>query len=292
MERMQTISEESSFSRKLREDEGPRATGSLVLWTAAIAVLIGLNFASWSFCMWVFGQPEQPMNYKLLTKLDRLEPIHGFLPVTAPRGRFYSAKDLYAQVYHFDEREMRAYNGILKRHYLRNYLERSDVIFISGEFVVESVQRMEPGDVFASGLVIRARSSEFPDAIVELALPSEEVPERFELAAGEILQIQQSTMCAALLHVDRGGEPEMVFTVVPLVTKTPGESPEDPPLPKTFEFGDEASIAVRAQETIDLSPRNWPISRESEGGFQFPLPWQETPEDAESEAEEVGEAAS
>ena len=82
---METVSDQSAFSRKLREqDEGRFVSGNIVLWVAVIAVLIGLNFASWSFCMWVFGQPEHPMNYRLLTKLEKLDPIHGFTPVTAP----------------------------------------------------------------------------------------------------------------------------------------------------------------------------------------------------------------
>ncbi|MEM7601641.1 MAG: hypothetical protein AAF357_09525 [Verrucomicrobiota bacterium] len=262
---MEAVSGESSFSRNSREqDEGRYSSGNMILWIAAIAVLIGLNFASWSFCMWVFGQPEHPMNYKLLNRLEKLDPIHGFLPFTAPRGKFNSAKDLYAQVYPFNEAELRAYNGILKRYYLKNYLERDDVTFLSGEFVIESVQEMGAEDVFQSGMVIRGRSSTFPDVILDLALPSEEVPEVFDLQVGSFFQVEESQMCAALLNVERLQDTTMIFTAVPLVTKSPSNSPEESPGSKTYDFGENAVITVKTPERIQIDPERWPISEEIE----------------------------
>ncbi|MDF1825999.1 MAG: hypothetical protein P1U68_15245 [Verrucomicrobiales bacterium] len=262
---MEAVSGESSFSRNSREqDEGRYTSGNLILWIAAIAVLIGLNFASWSFCMWVFGQPEHPMNYRLLTKLEKLDPIHGFLPFTAPRGKFNSAKDLYAQVYPFNETELRAYNGILKRYYLKNYIERDDVTFLSGEFLIESVQEMGPEDVFQHGIVIRARSTTFPDAIVDLALPSEVTPEEFVLPVGSVFRVEESQMCAALLNVERLMDTTMIFTVVPLVTKEPAGNSEEPPGSKTYDFGEKAVITVTTPEKIQIDPERWPISEEVE----------------------------
>lgn len=262
---MEAVSGESSFSRNSREqDEGRYSSGNLILWIAAIAVLVGLNFASWSFCMWVFGQPEHPMNYKLLTKLEKLDPIHGFLPFTAPRGKFNSAKDLYAQVYPFNESELRAYNGILKRYYLKNYLERDDVTFLSGEFLIESVQTMGEDDVFQSGIVIRGRSTNFPDVVLDLALPSDETPEVFDLAVGSIFRVEESQMCAALLNVERLQDTTMIFTVVPLVTKVPSAGEDEPPGSKTYDFGENAIITVRTPEKIQIDPERWPISEEIE----------------------------
>ncbi|MEM6916077.1 MAG: hypothetical protein AAF491_05870 [Verrucomicrobiota bacterium] len=285
---MEAVSGESSFSRNSREqDEGRYASGNLILWIAAIAVLIGLNFASWSFCMWVFGQPEHPMNYKLLNRLEKLDPIHGFLPFTAPRGKFNSAKDLYAQVYPFNEAELRAYNGILKRYYLKNYIESGDVTFLSGEFVIESVQRMGAEDVFQSGVVIRGRSSTFPDVILDLALPSEEPPEVFDLPVGSLFRVQESQMCAALLNVDRRPDATMVFTVVPLVTKSPSGSPEEPPQRKRYEFSENAAITVWTPPTIQIEPERWPISEEMEMIEENPVPDIAEDPEASSDSEPV-----
>lgn len=267
---METVSDQSAFSRKLREqDEGRFVSGNIVLWVAVIAVLIGLNFASWSFCMWVFGQPEHPMNYRLLTKLEKLDPIHGFTPVTAPRGKFFSAKDLYAQVYPFSPTQLRAYNGILKRYYLKNYHEQSNVTFLAGDFTVLSVQRLREGTVFPSGLVVRGRSTSFPDAIVDLALPSPTVPAKFDLEAGRILKIEESTTCAAVLHIERLEDSTMVFTVVPLVSRV-------------FEFGEGASIEVSPPERIEIDPDLWPISGEVEPLEEKPVELADEPEEGEA----------
>ncbi|MEQ1841323.1 MAG: hypothetical protein ABL994_13015 [Verrucomicrobiales bacterium] len=255
---METISDQSAFSRRSREqDDGRYVSGNLILWIAVIAVLIGLNFASWSFCMWVFGQPEHPMNYRLLTRLEKLDPIHGFTPVSAPRGKFLQAKDLYAQVYPFSNTELRAYNGILKRYYLKNYLELENVTFLAGEFTVLSVQKMGADDVFQSGLVIRGRSTSFPDAILDFALPATEVPESFRLAVGEIIKVEESSTCAAVLNIERLEDSSMIFTVVPLVDRI-------------YEFGEGAKIEVKTMERIQIEPERWPISDETE--FVEPKP--------------------
>lgn len=249
---METLSDQSPFSRQSREqDDGRHVSGNLVLWLAVLAVLVGLNFASWSFCMWVFGQPEHPMNYRLLTKLERLDPIHGFTPVTAPRGKFVSAKDLYAQVYPFSDTELRAYNGILKRSYLKNYVELENVTFLSGDFTVLSVRAMGEEDVFPAGYVIRGRSTTFPDAIVDFALPAAKTPEKFEYEAGQLLKIEESTTCAALLHIDRLEEGTMIFTAVPLVERE-------------YLFNDAAKIVVTPPPLIRIEPERWPISKEEE----------------------------
>ena len=249
---METLSDQSSFSRNSREqDEGRFVSGNLVLWIAVVAVLIGLNFASWSFCMWVFGQPEHPMNYRLLTRLEKLDPIHGFKAVTAPRGKFFSAKDLYAQVYPFSNSELRAYNGILKRYYIRNFVESDDITFLSGEFSVLSVQRMGKDDVFQSGIVIRGRSTTFPDAIIDLAIPSKDVPAELGLAPGQIIKVEESTTCAAVLNIERLKDSTMIFTAVPLVERA-------------YEFAGSAAITLMTPETIQIDPERWPISEEIE----------------------------
>ena len=259
---MDALPDQSSFARELRknDDEARYHSGNLILWIAAIAVLIGLNAASWSFCMWVFGQPEHPMNYRLLTRLEKLDPIEGFTRVSAPRGKFYSTKELYADVYPFSPTELVAYNGILKRSYIKNYIERGEVVFLSGDFKVESVQQMGEQDVFQSGLVIRGRSIDFPDGIIDLALPSAEVPVSFALKPGDTLRVSESTTCAALLNIERLENEAMIFTVVPLVTKTLTTPPESKP----YEFAGGAVIRVSTPEQIQIDPERWPISDDIE----------------------------
>jgi len=245
---MELLTEESSFSRSSREkDEGRYVGGNWILWLAAIAVLVGLNFASWSFCMWVFGQPEHPMNYKLLMKLEKLEPLKGFNQVTAPRGKFFSAKDLYSQVYPFNPSELDAYNGILKRYYLKNYLERNDVTFLKGDFDVVSVRRLNEEDIFPNGIAVRAQANTFPDAFVDLVLPSQdEVKELYRI--GDPLSIEESATCAAVIHVYRDENDGMTFTAIPLVERefAVGAGGEE--------------ISVSPPGVINIGSEKWPVS--------------------------------
>jgi|GEM_PF-424119 len=253
---MQFLSSSSSFSRQTREqDEGRYASGNLLLWIAVIAVLLGLNFASWSFCMWVFGQPEYPMNYRILTRLEKLDPIRGFIATNAPRGKFYTAKELYSKMYPLTPTEMKAYNGILKRLYLKNFKERKDVTYLAGDFVVKTARRLTKEDVFTSGLVIRARARNFPDAFVDLVLPAEKIPDDLP-APGDELKIEESSTCAAVLNVDRRENEVMVFTAVPLVA--------DPLEP--FDLGGQKTISVSPQKWLNLDRNRWPVSLDKTGG--------------------------
>ncbi|NNE90038.1 MAG: hypothetical protein HKN23_00175 [Verrucomicrobiales bacterium] len=244
---MELLSEESSFSRKSREDEDKKEkAGNLLLWSVAIMVLLGLNAFSWIFCMYVFGHPEEAFNYNLLSKLDKIPPLKGFTPVTVPRGKFHSVKEIYAAVYEYSDDELKAYNDIKKRHYLKNYKERDDVTFISGEFVVQNIRKLNENDVFPSGFAIRAWAEEFPDGLLDFVIPSEQVPEAF-FKAGEAIKVEESLTCAALLHVERLPEDQMVFTVVPLVNRE-------------FTAANGSTIQSKPPERLNLASNRWPLS--------------------------------
>ena len=47
--------------------EGKRA--NLFAWTVAILLLIGLALTAWLGSFYIFGQPERPDSYRILTKL-------------------------------------------------------------------------------------------------------------------------------------------------------------------------------------------------------------------------------
>jgi hypothetical protein len=245
---MEFLTEHSEFSREAREEREDNI-GSLFLWSVVIVVLLGLNAFSWLFCMYVFGNPEVPFNYQLLTKLERLEPIAGFKPVDAPRGKFHNAKSLYLEYYDYSAEKLNAFNGILKRFYLKNYLERDDVKFLSGTFKVESSRELRPDDVFPHGVAVRLQAEDYPAAHVDLVLPSPadaEIPgEHFR--PGDVIQIQESATCAALIHVHRMEEDHVVFTAVPLVIRE-------------YETPAGTKLQVAPPELLNLGSGRWPIS--------------------------------
>ncbi|MBL9155390.1 MAG: hypothetical protein JNK37_23130 [Verrucomicrobiales bacterium] len=245
---MEFLTEHSEFSREAREEREDNI-GSLFLWSVVIVVLLGLNAFSWLFCMYVFGNPEVPFNYQLLTKLERLEPITGFKPVDAPRGKFHNVKDLYLEYYDFSDEKLNAYNGILKRFYLKNYLERNDVRFVRGTFKVESARELTPDDVFPHGVAVRLQAEDYPAAHVDFVLPSPadaEIPaEHFR--PGDVIQIQESATCAALVHIHRMEEDHVCFTVVPLVMRD-------------YETPAGTALKVAPPEWLNLGSGRWPVS--------------------------------
>ncbi len=246
---MEFISEQSMFSREAREEREDNI-GSLFLWSVVIVVLLGLNAFSWIFCMYVFGNPEVPFCYQLLTRLEKLDPIEGFEPVTAPRGKFHSAKSLYLEYYDIDTEKLNAYNGILKRFYLKNYHERDDVTYLSGTFKVQSARTLQPDDVFPHGVAIRMKAEDFPDAQIDLVLPSpaDSVIPREHFRPGDIVQVAESATCAAVIHVQRLENDQLCFTAVPLVKRD-------------FETPAETRIRVAPPERLNLDSGTWPLSR-------------------------------
>ncbi|MDF1752976.1 MAG: hypothetical protein P1U89_09400 [Verrucomicrobiales bacterium] len=210
-----------SAAQVIEEDE-MNNRGNLFTWLIVIMVLLGLNIGSWSFCNMVFGHPEHPFSYGLLTKLEKLDPLKGFTSTAVPGGKFRSAKDLYTEAYPFKRAQLRAYNGILKRNYLWNYKERSPATFIYGAYIVEEIRALTETDLFPKGIVITATAYKFPDAKVELILPTAEPVEvANQYKIGDTLEIGKSSMAAAVINAEKGGPDDpMKFTAVPLITKS------------------------------------------------------------------------
>lgn len=79
----------------------------------------------------------------------------------------------------------------------------------------------------------------------------------------------------------------MIFTAVPLISKTSGANP----VPKEHHFSDSAVITVSPPEIIQIDPERWPISSDKEGVEVKPVSLSETPaenggaEDEEKPAE-------
>jgi len=242
---MQFLAEHSPFRNKSGGLKKTSGSDTLFLWIIVIATLIGLNAIAWIFCMYVFGHPEIPFNYRLLTQLKKIEPIAGFTPVTAPRGKFKTAKQFYAEIYDSSPEKVKRQNAVLKRNYLANYKGYSDVTYIGGNFRIENIKILDPDDVFPSGIAIRARADDYPTALIDYILPSPEL-RKSPFKIGDQLTISQSDTCAALLHIEKLPEEEICFTIIPLVSRT-------------YQIAENHALAVNPPEYLNLNGA-WPIS--------------------------------
>jgi hypothetical protein len=170
-----------SYTAKGRRDD------SLFWWTILITLLIGVATFCWFFSIMVFKYPEKPFNYKLLTKLKKLDPLAKFDPLASvavkaskvpddtpvqrlPNGTFHNARDLLNKYYNYNRDQLRLTNALLKRSYIMNYSGESPV-YVKGTFAVASVRRLTSDDLMSNGWVVRARSVDLEDVELEFLLP-------------------------------------------------------------------------------------------------------------------------
>jgi hypothetical protein len=212
-------SDRSTFSRQVRL-AGSRQENrdELIVWAAILAILVSVCAFSWTFCLYVFGRPEKAFNYNLLRDLEKLAPLKDYHPANAPRGKFHTPRDLYQLYFNHTPRGLRALSAVLRRQYVTNYLGVESVTYVRGDFLIENLRVLGPGDVFPSGLVLRGRSEDYPNVVLEYVLPCAEVPAaHYDLAAHPLLEVATSSTCAAIIHVARIGDDRLCFTAVPLV---------------------------------------------------------------------------
>ena len=254
---MQFLGEHSSFQSKSGELRKSSGSETLSLWVIAIATLIGLNAIGWVFCMYVFGHPETPFNYRLLTKLNKIPPIETFTPVTAPRGKFTSSKQFYSEQYAYSPEKIKGLNAILKRNYIANYKKSSNITYIGGNFKIESIKILDPDDVFPSGIAIRARADDYPTALIDYILPIPDL-KKSPFKIGDQLTINRSDTCAVLLHIEKLHDEEACFTITPLVSRK-------------YKIAGDQTLAVHPPAYLNLKG-SWPISPASPKGQRAPSP--------------------
>jgi len=243
---------------KNRRDEG------LFWWTILITLLLGLATFCWFFSIMVFKYPEKPFNYKLLMKLQKLDPIAKFDPlvvgqvrlpngsITArlPNGTFHSSRELLAKYYSYNPEQLRVANDVLKRSYIMNY-EGESPVYAKGTFTVLQARPLTEKDIFAEGWVVRARSVDLEDVELELLLPgppSDTIP----LAEGSTFTLDNKSTFAAVVSVERGASDDgLCASVVPI---SYGE----------YIVGDEKTIALRPPTVLNMEA-TFPVSADAEG---------------------------
>lgn len=242
---MQFLGEHSSFQSESGELKKSSGRENYSLWIIAIAMLLGLNAIAWVFCMYVFGHPETPFNYSLLTRLNKIAPIASYTPVTAPRGKFTTAKQFYAEQYEYSPEKLAGLNAVLKRNYIANYKKNPNITYIGGNFKIESIKILNEEDVFPSGIAIRARAEDYSTALIDYILP---IPglKKSPFKIGDQLTINRSDTCAVLLHIEKLADEEACFTITPLVSRD-------------YQIAGDQALAVHPPEHLNLKGA-WPVS--------------------------------
>ncbi|MEI6535636.1 MAG: hypothetical protein WCN98_09880 [Verrucomicrobiaceae bacterium] len=225
-----------------------RRSNGMFWWTILITLLLGTATFSWIFSIMVFKYPEKPFNYRLLTKLKKLEPVEEFDPVAVPRGDFLDPKKLLSKYFYLNSEQLRVKNDLLKRAYILNYKDESPD-YVKGTFTVISSRPLDAKDVMESGWVVRAKSVEIEDVEVEVLFPGKD-EKKSPYQTGQTFTLDSKSTFAALLHVGRNSNDAICATIVSIV------------------YGE---FALNGEEKIQLSPpdklnmaAHWPVMDASE----------------------------
>lgn len=207
-------------------DEEPSSGGrdNLFLWTVFILLLIGFAFACWLGSFYIFGHPEQPRPYRILKKLGKLEPPRRFEVTAAPQGEFLSAAKLFEKYSKLTLLELEQENARLLRNYITNYRETNKLVpYIKGRFTILDTYALTAADLFNSGVVAVAMSTDLPQLLIEhvyTAAHENEESLKGMLNTGLEMSVERTLDLSAVIHVKRVYDGRILLTVVPLLYGT------------------------------------------------------------------------
>ncbi|HVF72967.1 MAG TPA: hypothetical protein VM940_15295 [Chthoniobacterales bacterium] len=250
----------------IRYDEGygrPRGKKTnLFAWSIAILLLTGFAFAAWLGSFYIFWQPERPQSYRILKKLNKIEPAKRFELTAAPAGEFLTSKQLYDRYIAMSPTELAHANAELARNYIRNFQHvRGLVPYVIGRFNIMQARELTPDDVFLSGMVALTNAVDHGELLMEHVYPAD--PQALPLmkqtlVPGLELKLERTHDLSAVIHAERLADGRMLITTVPLlygrytVTRGPGTFSLEPPLDLNLEPGwplykDDARKAAEGQ---------------------------------------------
>lgn len=225
------------YLAKNRRDNG------LFWWTILITLLLGVATFCWFFSIMVFKYPEKPFNYRLLMRLEKLEPIAKFDPLAAgaarlPNGTFHNARDLLNKYYNYNPDQLRLTNSVLKRSYILNYTEENPV-YVKGTYSVVLTRPLTTADLVDRGWVVRGRSVDLEDVEIELLLPGADAAAP-PYQEGETFTLDNKSSFCSVIHVLRNPDDDgLCATVVPIAYGT-------------FNLGNQKTLALAPPPALNV----------------------------------------
>jgi hypothetical protein len=200
---------------------GGNSRDNLFWWTVFLISLAGVGIGCWVGSFYIFGHPEKPQPYRILTRLGKLPPPTRFLVTKAPPGEFWGAQRVFEQYSKLTTLQLERENEILFRNYLRNYSEnKRPVRYLTGTFTILKAYELQDTDLITSGVVALSQAEEFPQLLVELLYPTpkENVADLLHmLKPGLGVKLEKTLDLSAILHVGLAKDGRLQVTAVPLL---------------------------------------------------------------------------
>lgn len=203
-------------AKSRRKDEG-----GLFGWSVLILLLIGIAIFCWIGSFYIFGHPEKPLSYEVLSKLKKIDPPKRFELTAAPRGEFLRAPQILERYAEMRPRQLARVNESLLRNYLRNFkLADGLVPYVLGTFNILDSFELEGDDFFPSGVVAVAQSKDDPRVLIEqvFCADSRMVPTLHRtLLTGLDIDLKRENELAAVIHVEQLGDGRLKLTTVSIL---------------------------------------------------------------------------
>lgn len=257
--------------------------GGLFVWTIIIVLLIGVAIVAWVGSLHVFGHPETPLGYSVLTRMKKLDPPKRFELTAAPRGQFLSPDKLMEKYGAMTPRELSRESARMTREFIRNYKLNSELVtYVIGDYRILDSFELMPQNYFPSGVVVIAEAKDNPKALLEHVFTADAkvIPILHRtLLTGLDLQLHRNLDLSALVNVRRLADGRMQFTAIPIVygnyasTGGPGSFSLEPP--KSLNVG--AGLPVVKPDAVDESTQRLAAFRRRTGqggasGADVPTP--------------------
>ncbi len=210
-------------------EEPPPRRPAYFWWLLANALALCFAVVSWFVCLDVFGNPEVPRNYQILSRLGRAPVLKTYSLNEIPNGNSLAPKDLYPLYMRHEGAELEKLNSLLLKNYLTNFDRPLLLTYIEGDYQVERSRRMGKGDFFTPGIVVRAQALVKPDdftkpmpypVFIEYLFPTSQDDFAAGFKVGDILEVKKSPNCAVVVHVAKithDDQPALLLSVVPIL---------------------------------------------------------------------------
>ena len=206
----------------------PEGSDGLFGWTVVILLLCGVAVVCWIGTFYVFDHPEQPFNYQLLAKLNKVVPPKRFELTAAPAGEFLGPDKLLERFGAMTAIGLQDESNNLVRSFLRNYDHQvGKVPYITGKYTVLDAFPMTENQYFGSGVVALAQSNDVPTIYVEAVFPGAKeqlASMQRVLVTGLGLELRRSFDLTAIVHITNLGGGRLLFTCMPLLYSSYGQS--------------------------------------------------------------------
>jgi hypothetical protein len=206
----------------------PEGSDGLFGWTVVILLLCGVAVVCWIGTFYVFDHPEQPFNYQLLAKLNKVVPPKRFELTAAPAGEFLGPDKLLERYGAMTSAGLQEESNNLLRSFLRNYDHQvGKVPYITGKYTVLDAFPMSENQYFGTGVVALAQSNDVPTIYVEAVFPGPKeqlASMQRVLVTGLGLELRRSFDLTAVVHITNLGGGRLFFTCMPLLYSSYGQS--------------------------------------------------------------------